>query len=383
MNAGILLPRSNAHPEAGLDFMDGLRAFLKQQELKNQVQFFSEHAGYGAVEKEVYEKVEKLLIIDDVDILLAYIDEKMIPVLAPLLNASGKLMIVINPGANYSLDRVLYPNIIHLTLQHAFLCWLTGAWAGKGIDKNALMATTFYDCGYLHTTAMVKNFAKQGGNITFNYVNNQLYNESFHINELTNFLRGNKETHNLLCVFDDLPASLFYNRLYQFEEAGRLHLFVSPMMLEPKALEEMHTGYPFAVRGYLPWMASAENEENRNFIKAYGQHTKRSASFFSLLGWETGMILEQILRHCKMYYTDGTAIVQTLSKIKMNSPRGLLQLDVATHYFLAPVCRCFIKQKSVIVETECVANYEDEWRAFVNETTTGVVSGWTNTYLCY
>ena len=75
MNAGILLPRSNAHPEAGLDFMDGLRAFLKQKELKNQVQFFSEHAGYGAVETEVYEKVEKLLIIDDVDILLAYIDE--------------------------------------------------------------------------------------------------------------------------------------------------------------------------------------------------------------------------------------------------------------------------------------------------------------------
>ena len=383
MNTGILLPRSNAHAEAGLDFMDGLRAFLKQQELIKQVQFFSENVGYGGVEKEVYEKAEKLLIIDDVDILLAYIDEKMIPILAPLLIASGKLMIVISPGANYPINRVLYPNIINLTLQHAFLCWLTGAQAGMAKDKNALMATTFYDCGYLHTTAMVNNFVEQGGSITFNYVNNQLYNDAFHINELTSFLQQNKETHNLLCAFDDLPASLFYNRLNQFEEAERLNLFVSPMMLEPKALEELHKGYPFAIQGHLPWMASAENEENKNFIKGYGLQTKRSAGFFALLGWETGMILEQILLHGNMHYTDGAAIAQTLSKIKMNSPRGLLQLDAATHYFLAPVNRCIIKQKSIVLETECLTNYEEEWRAFVGLTTTGVVSGWTNTYLCY
>ena len=383
MKIGLLLPRSDAHPGVGLDFMNGLKGFLKQQELNTQIQFFSENIGFGAVEKEVYEKAEKLLIIDDADILVAYIDEKVLTVLRPLLNASGKLMIVVNPGANYPLEWALQPNIINLTLQHAFLCWLTGASAGKVENANALMATTFYDCGYLHTAAMVKNFVKAGGNITFNYVNNQRYDDTFHVNELTGFLSANKDTNNLLCAFDDLPAALLYKQLNQFEHAERLHLFVSPMMLEQKALQNLQQGFRFSVRGYVPWLASMENEANKKFTDCYSRQTKRPAGIFSLLGWETGMLLEQIFVHSKASYADGAAIAQTLTKIKIDSPRGLLQLDTATHYYLSPAGKFVIKSGTSAMKPEWISDYENEWKAFVKEPTTGLASGWTNTYLCY
>ena len=70
------------------------------------------------MEKEVYEKAEKLLMIDGVDVLMAYIDQRVMSILTPLFYASGKLVIIINPGANYPLNWVPQKNMVNLTLQH-------------------------------------------------------------------------------------------------------------------------------------------------------------------------------------------------------------------------------------------------------------------------
>ena len=65
----------------------------------------------------------------------------------------------------------------------------------------------------------------QGGNITYNYVNNQRYDDAFEIKPLTDYLSADKGTNSLLCVFDSLPASLFYSPLNTFDGAGRLTSF--------------------------------------------------------------------------------------------------------------------------------------------------------------
>ena len=383
MNIGILYPRSNAYPGIGLDFMDGLKIFLKQGGLHNDINLISESIGFGGVEKDVYEKAEKLLVMENVDILVAYVDLKVISFLQPLLSASGKLMIVINPGANYPNDWKPQPNIIHLGLQHSFLCWLSGSLAGTSSNKNGLMATTFYDCGYMHTTAMVKSFVKEGGNIMFNYVNNQPYNDSFDIIQLTDFLSFDKDTNNLLCIFDSLPASMLYNQLNNFEDAEKLQLFVSPMMLEEKAIENKPGGFNFSIEGYIPWSTSITNESNHYFTDTYLQQTKRTATIFSLLGWETGMLLQQVFMHCKDFCTDGKEVATQLKKVKINSPRGKMLLDEQTNYFISPVYKCSIKKHSAKMEVECIDHPEAAWEAFVKEPLEGVSSGWTNTYLCY
>ncbi len=64
MKIGILYPRSNAHPAMMADFMDGIKTALKHAELHDHIQLFSESIGFGGNEKEVYEKAEKLLLLD-------------------------------------------------------------------------------------------------------------------------------------------------------------------------------------------------------------------------------------------------------------------------------------------------------------------------------
>jgi branched-chain amino acid transport system substrate-binding protein len=383
MNIGILYPRSKMHSSLGFDFLDGLKACIKQQELNGQLYLFTESIAFGGTEKEVYEKAEKLLMIDGADVLLAYIDQRVIGVLTPLFYASGKLVVIINPGANYPINWIPQKNMVNLTLLHGFLCWLTGALAGKQKNPNAAMATTYYDCGYLHTAAMVKNLLKAGGNITFNYVNRQPYDDTFDIDQLTEFLSGNNGTRNLLCIFDSLPASLFYKRLNHFAGAGELQLFVSAMMLEQKALEDQGGGFKFSIEGYVPWLISVENEANRSFTDFYRQEVKRLPSVFSLLGWEAGIILQQVLLLAHDDYTNGAAIAAQLTHKSLNTPRGELKLDPVTQYFIAPVGKCSVKKHSGKLEVEWISNFENDWKAFVDEPTEGIVSGWMNTYLCY
>jgi branched-chain amino acid transport system substrate-binding protein len=383
MITGILYPRSNAHPGMMPDFMDGIKASLKQQQLNDSIQLISESIGFGGNEKEVYEKAEKLLVLEGVDILIAFVDLRVLEILKPLAYASGKLVMVVNPGANYPQNWVPQPNILNLGLQHSFLCWLSGKLAAGENINSAVTATTFYDCGYLHTASVVKKFVHQGGRILYNYVNNQRYDDSFEIKPLTDYLSAGNGTNNLLCVFDSLPASLFYSQLNSFDEAGRLHLFVSPMMLEEKALEKIADGFKFSIDGYMPWHSSLENNANHIFLDSYGQQTKRDATVFSLLGWETGLILQQVFLHSDGNYTDGAEIAGRFAKAKINSPRGEMKLDPETNYFITPVFKCSINQNAGKATVDYIETPEKEWAEFIAQPLEGVSSGWTNTYLCY
>lgn len=383
MNIGILLPRSNAYPMIGADFMEGIKTAIRQAGLSGEISFFAESIGFGGIEKEVYAKTEKLLLIDDVDVLIGFIDEKILELVKPLVSASGKLMIVVNPGANYPANWVPQPNIINLGLQHAFLCTLTGAAAADGSNVQAGVASTFYDCGYMHLAAMVNEFMVSKGVVKFNYINKQLDKEVFQISELAGFLSAGTDTSKLLCIFNSIYAAHFYKALNEVEKAGNLHLYVSPMMLEEKALENQGPGFHFSLEGFMPWHHSIPNNENRLFVDLFRQELKKEPGIFSLLGWEAGILIKEIYDPGNKDYRNGEAIVEMLKTKPMKGPRGNLELDTETQYFLSPAIRCRKAAGPVQIDMEYNLLFKNEWEDFYEKKLEGSVSGWTNTYLCY
>jgi branched-chain amino acid transport system substrate-binding protein len=383
MNIGILLPRSDIHPGIGLEFMDGLKTSLNGITPAIPVQFYAEGVGFGGMEKDVYQKAEKLLMIDGVDILLAFIDERILDLILPLANASGKLIVVINAGANCPQNWVPQPNVVRLTLQHVFLCWLSGKLTAAEENKKAALTTTFYDCGYLHTAKMVTAFMQSGGELTFNYISKRLYREGLDISELNTFLLANTDTTNLCSIFDAWPASLFYALLNETEYADRLHLFCSPMMFEPRALENIGAGFKFKIDGYLPWHITLDNEANKNLNTIYKQKTKKDPSIFSLLGWEAGLIVRTVVTKSPDDYADGAALVKQLGEEKLDSPRGKMVLDATTQFFISAPVRAAIPAGTNSLTLSTKDNYQNEWNEFTEEPLSGTSSGWTNTYLCY
>lgn len=383
MKIGLLYPSSKAHPHIAFDFLEGLRAGLADKGVLDAVQLLAENIGFGGQEKEVYQKAEKLLLLDGVDLLVAYVDLRVMPQLQPLFKASGKMVIAVHHGANYPQDWTPEPNVVNLSLQHSFLCWLTGKLAAEGAAAMAAYATSFYDCGYLHTAALVKSFIRNGGEIRFNYINRQSYDDAFEIGELLRYLSANNDVNRLLCVFDSLPASLFYSRLKSFETAQLLQLYVSPMMLEPGAFDDNGKAMPFSINGYLPWLASGNTEANRNFVQDIQQKTKRTAGIFSLLGWETALVTSAILAISRNDYSDGSFLCRKLYGTSIPSPRGELKLDKETNYFIAPVVKFRLEAGADKPETTVLTFPAEDWKAFVCEPLEGINTGWMNTYLCY
>lgn len=379
MTIGLLLPLSNAHVGMSKDFVDGFNALLKQQERTGAVTIKKESAGLGGLEKEVYARAEKLLVSDDVDVLIAYIDEKVTGMIYSLVQATGKLLIVVNPGANHPLNWIAQPSVIHLNLQHAFLCWLTGRLAATTDNKQAAYASTFYDCGYLHSADMVKNFVISGGSIQHNYINNQVYDENFEISQLTDFLTFSPDCTNIIAVYDEKPASLFYERLNNHKTDHPLRLYVSPMMMTEKALEKTGEGFNFSVEGYLPWQPAMDTADNQNFIKA----CTRPASIFSLLGWESAMIIDEIITNYKDDLQEGEAIVEHLKNAPLSGPRGEMKLDAERLYYTTAFGRFNLEAGSTKGAVEPITDFEQDWKTFSSIDTEGAVTGWTNTYLCY
>ncbi|HOY13774.1 MAG TPA: ABC transporter substrate-binding protein [Saprospiraceae bacterium] len=383
MKVGILSPSSATYPLIAFEFMDGLKTYLKNQGQLSGVEMVNDSVGYGGQEKEIYTKAEKLLMIDDIDVLLAFIDLKVLDILTPLIYASGKLMIVINPGANYPTNWVPAGNIIHLSLLDAFCCWMTAEYASRENEKSAIAASTFYDCGYLHSAAMSKCFWKNGGQIVYNYINNNRYDETFAITELANFISENKEVKNILCQFDAKPAHLLYSKLNELTDSEKLKLFVSPMMLQESVINSSVETAKFNISGHQVWSPNLSNDTNNLFHKVLQENGKKAPTIFTLLGWETAMILDQIMNIENISLNDGESIVNKLKSEKFNSPRGEMFLDTDTQFYISKPYYYEIMDGRINGRQEQEAYVLEQWQHFISEPTQGAITGWMNTYLCY
>lgn len=376
IKAGVLLPKSGTYPAIAISLMESMRLCLKESGNSEKISFISANIDFGGSEKEVYSKAENLLVTEGVDLLIGYIDMKVMDILEPLLYATGKLLIVLNAGANMPEKKVPQSGVIYLTQQHSFLSALTGQSAG---NAEASYATTFYDCGYAQGAAMTDSFSASEGTVIFNYVNNLGYNDSFHINELLAFLEQQKGAPaRILCNFDEKPASLLYKKLDEYAHADKLTLYVSPRMLTANALGA--GGYKFSIAGYTSWLPQIDTQEN----KAFKSTLKKEPDTFHLSGWQAGTVLNDILAMPGDVQGSGEQIVKHLESITLQSPSSAIHLDPGTNFFTADVvykCTLPAGESDLMITAEAAS--PERWTDFVQSQNEGPVSGWTNTYLCY
>ena len=86
-------------------------------QLQNEIAIVTENIGFGLDDEEVYSKNEKLLLAENVDVVVAFIDGKCAEMLTPLYAATGKILLLVNMGAHYNFDVQPSPNIIHHTFK--------------------------------------------------------------------------------------------------------------------------------------------------------------------------------------------------------------------------------------------------------------------------
>lgn len=377
LRIGILMPRSTLFPSLGLDILNGLKQNLKEQQLFDEVKLLTDNIGFGIEEPEIYSKAEKMLLQEDADIVIVCADVRIAEMLQPLFTASNKVLLVVHFGANLPDSWQAAPTTITHSLNFCLHTRLTGRLAAQEASKQVINTISYYDGGYHQCFCLLSSNQEHGGIPVFNHITHLKLDE-FTLQPMIDFLEQQKDdVHTLLCLFSGEQAERFYREIQPLQQQYSLNLYVAPMMLEGSLKKTLGEGFEIKnVTGYVPWHASLENSHNQAF-------KKYTANYFSLLGWDAGLIIAALLPQINNGETDAAALVKSLSGKTFSSPRGWLKMDPLTQYTYGPSYLASCNGHFEVTLSPEIENIEEEWSAFTKiPMPAGESSGWRNTYLC-
>ena len=383
LRAGLLLPRSTFYPSLGIDFFNGLKELLKYKQIKDDFLLTTDNIGFGVNEQEIYTKAEKMILQDDVDLVILFADVMITELLQPLFSATNKILLTVNFGANFPENWTPGTTAITHTLNFCWHTSLTGELAAKETNKQAVNIVSYYDGGYRQCFCMLNAHQVNGGIPVYNHITN-IRTEQFTLDPVLSALKENTDVSTLLCLFSGDQAERFYAEVTRNTELSRLNIYVSPMMLDEQLnLSAGKTESVCHVKGYIPWHSSLKNEANISFQKHYNENTGNKANYFSLLGWESGLLLHEIKKQHDTGNTNAANIIVALTNIVVESPRGRIKTDTETHYTYGPAYLAERSKLSDIKIVEELNGADGSWQKFTKtKLSSGETSNWRNTYLC-
>ncbi|NEU07410.1 ABC transporter substrate-binding protein [Flavihumibacter sp. R14] len=377
MVAGVLLPTSTTHPLIPHDFMAGIRASLKHTEAS--VTLVPGYVGFGASADVVKAEAEKLLLEHDPEVIIAFVDHPIADTLFPLTAQLNKLLIVVNSGAKYAVDWKAPAHVYFHTLENAYLSYLTAGYASRQANK-AMMATSYYDGGYSLCHALTQPFINGGGKILYNFAGSFKLAE-FNTSPMADFISANSDVRAVMTVLSGDLLPPFYQQLAEALPGTELRFYASPVTLEETIT--LGNAFPasYTVEGFTGWYQDSGLPENNTFSGKM-RAGSREPNAFSALGWDTGLILNELVNRG----LNGAQLhaLPEGSFNEISGAKGTLRLDEESHHFIGDAC--LLKHTSA-GGTELLQTINSEaGRGVMNEMITqkieGMTSGWLNSYLC-
>jgi branched-chain amino acid transport system substrate-binding protein len=378
---GILLPRSTYYETIGFDLYEGLRSGLKQLG-RTDVRIVSENIGFGADKQQCYRSAEKLLLEENVDLVIAYIGHRTAQLLRPLFLAANKMLIVLDAGANLPHEWSACPNIFYHSLHNALGAWHIAKEAVDNGYKNAGMVTGYYDGGYLHTHSLSKSFEAAGGTICFNHATG--YKDTdFTMEPLKNHLEQYPDS-ALLSLFSGDFVQWYFKGIKNLFEHKNIPIYLPPFAFEETMLSQ--AVYPSNnIKGIAAWSKKIDTEANITFIETITE-TGRTANLFSLLSWESATIALKVLELTEIHKKNTSKIATDLQQFKFESPRGSIYFDSKTNISISPFYKAtLIPTEEGMCEVQLEGEATEVFENFVkltNEDLNNNTSAWYNSYVC-
>ncbi|UOX32568.1 ABC transporter substrate-binding protein [Flavobacterium sediminilitoris] len=377
---GLLLPRSTYYETISFDIFQGLKSGLENFKNK-EYKIITENIGFGADKQQCYRAAEKLLLEENVSIVVAYIGHRTAELLRPLFLAANKILVVLDAGANLPNEWPSCPNIFYHSLHNALGARLTAQKAvNDGFNEGALI-TGYYDGGYLHTYSISKSFEDFNGKIVFNHATGYK-TEDFSMEPLQSHLNTYPNT-ALLSLFSGDFVQWYFKEIEKYFKNDNIPIYLTPFGMEESTLEE--AVFPSNnVKGIISWSKKINNQENKTFIETL-ETSGRKPNMFSLISWESVSIVDKIIDLLDIHKNNLVEISTELKKFEFDSPRGTISFDVKTNTTLSPLFEAKLIKKNGFCEIEIeksIPNYKEEFEKLASFELENINSAWYNSYTC-
>lgn len=362
-----------------MDLFDGCKAFLTHKTA--DIDLVVRHVGFGIDEKLVYGEIEKSLLEDQADVVIAFLDSRYTELLQPIFEATGKILLLLNMGTHDPIHVSQRSTIIDHSFHFSFLGLLTGQLAAKQGQLKGMMITSYYDGGYPHCFSTYSGYTKEKGKIIETAIistGNGEYNPGI----IKEKLNESVAIDALLCLVSGTGIKNIFPVLTEIQQTREIGVYVSPMMIEESARKDSREQITYLnAKGYTPWLPAIENEANREYQEIFSK-AGRKPGLFSMMGWEAGLLLHQIHGLKIGSGWNSTEIILELKKRTIESPRGELRLTEKTNQTYSPVYEVEVGNGLGATIKSVYAVTEKDLEYFHSIKPEGISSGWKNTYLC-
>jgi branched-chain amino acid transport system substrate-binding protein len=381
LKIGVLTLQSNAVPGASKNYLSGLRLALANTSV--DVKYVLEGMGVGTEVDLAIEKIEKLVMQEEVDIIVGMAGHRSIPRIRSTGNSLWLPMIISDFGATMPIGLCKSDGFYSLSLDRWHSSYLLGEYLVKNNGGQVGVATSFYDSGYGIVEGLERGLYKAGGNFLGHYVvpHKPREDEAECFKEVATALGENP----LFALQSGVFAMEFGESLKALGNDRTFPIYATTETVSNEVLSEFGDCFE-GTKVFSTWAKELDTVENLKFIDALKTKYKKDPDEFSLLGYETGLAIATALELVNEDEMDEDALIAALDKVNVEGPRGNLSFSPELNrclndHHIFEVCKKEDGHALRFVET--VKADEKYFYEVCNEEVSLKRGGWFNAYLCH
>ncbi len=359
MKLGIVTPFSNDFPFLAREFKRGLMlTFSKVDHVLTA--FIDVDKGEP---KDILPAFRRLIIDEEVDLIIAFLDSIVAKSINELVTATQTPCILSGMGARLPLSgKDSSPFIFHNTLQVWESCWLSGALFSERLGRHYSVMTSFFTSGFPLTYAHVTGAATKGSGEPQGILithKESIDQEWPHVMDL---LREREVDYVFLAYYGKERREV----LQKLSEAA---FPVEKIITSPGVFDGTDN-----IRSIASWYLTLDNEANSQFIERYVLETGKPPSVFSMLGYETALLVSSCFARDGGFRSD--QFCRQLLDVSIQGPRGEVAFITENQY---TSCSHYLHESGQLI---ALAYPIDSIRTEIEKNAVANHVGWHNTYLC-
>ena len=307
-------------------FVAGLRGALADADVAFELAI--EPTGTAAVKDTVTEKVQRVLLQHQPDVVIALLGAGVSRHIHHLFRDAETPLIVVDLGADpMMLGSSRNPFAFSLTMDLWRSMTALGHWAARALGSRACVAAGFHEAGYGLVSAFWFGFQQEGGGaiLSTEVTHRASADEdpSEHVRRIAAL-----EPDFVMAFYSGRESVSFVNAWHAAGLSGRIPVIGSPLMTHDAWLTNMPHP-PIGIRTASSWSTTLHAEEQQQFLQLAKVAQGKSPAVFALLGYEAGRLLASALDRRGSDHS-ASALRAALSGASFMSPRGMLHVNEAT-----------------------------------------------------
>jgi branched-chain amino acid transport system substrate-binding protein len=282
------------------------------------------------------------------DVVVANVSAPVAQRLTSLFAERHASLVVADVGAHVVQPAARNRFVLHNSLLYWHASFALGQWAAVNLGKRGFVAASLSDAGYDTVFAFRRGFQSAGGSIVGDGVT--------HVDPAHDGLS------ELFAAVQASRANVLYG-LYsgahavEFVQAYARSGMSAKLAMGSLGVEDYLLGNVgssgVGVTSSASWTATRTAKVNQSFTKAFEKRYGRSADPFAALGYDTASLVAQGASRAVTKGLGLRRLIEALSGVSIDGPRGMLTVDTATNTVTGPL---FVRQVKHV--SGRLANYD-------------------------